>query len=289
MNDDQQEAQRLRDVALGIAAAGLAGYTQRGVDPTIVRDELLSLIEHAVHNAPRSLQQTIGPSEIGTECDRKLAFKLLQKPAARVMTASWRATVGTAVHAWLADRLTAANQASGIGRWLVETRVNVGTIADDDCYGSCDAYDVLSAGVLDWKIVGPTSLRKYKNGPGRQYRSQVHTYGNGIRALGLPVDWVGIFFLPSNGELHDGVFWHEPHDPAVAQHELDRATQIKRALSLVGEALLPALQTADAPCAYCPWLNSTQAAAHPGSACAGHPLRATRNDPLFALAGKKTA
>lgn len=285
------EAQALRDAALGLAASGLTGYTQRGVDPTIVRDELYGLISHAITDTPRSRQKEIGPSEIGSPCDRKLAFKIAGIPAARPLMPAWRATVGTAVHAWLAGRLQAHNLQTKVPRWMLETRLYVGEIADADVYGSCDCYDILSAGAIDWKIVGPTSLRKYRtSGPGQQYRVQVHTYGKGIEDLGLPIDYVAIFFLPSNGELNDGVFWHEPYDRSIAEAGLQRVTNIHRALNLVGPArVLPAMPTADAPCTYCPWLNPLQAARNPAAACAGHPGRTSRADELFALAGKKSA
>jgi hypothetical protein len=285
---DPAEATRLREVALGLAAAGLTGMTQRGVDPSIVRDELYALIEAAIANTPRSAQTQIGPSEIGTPCDRQLAYRLVNTPTVTVKPPAWRATVGTAVHQWLAQTLEASNVATGVPRWLTETRVDVGEIADESITGSCDAYDLLSATVVDWKVVGPTSLRAYKaNGPGAQYRTQVHIYGRGWQRMGLPVDNVAIFFLPSNGELRDGVFWSEPFYENLAISALQRATDIKRAADIVpADVLFSSLRTHPAHCGFCPWRNARSTTL--SQSCPGHPGREIRKpDDLTALIGKR--
>src|SRR3954464_6772521 len=73
---------------------------QLGADPRLLRDELAYLIMLYATNAPRSRQTTIGPSEIGTPCTRRLAFMVTTgRPSERgASTASWRSSVGTAVH-----------------------------------------------------------------------------------------------------------------------------------------------------------------------------------------------
>jgi len=54
--------------------------------------------------SPRSKQIAIGPSEIGHECSRRLAYKLLdwEKPN-ESGSSSWAAQVGSAVHNYLAE------------------------------------------------------------------------------------------------------------------------------------------------------------------------------------------
>ena len=160
------------------------------VDVEAAKKSIMATIEEAITNHPRSLQKTIGPSEIGTECDHCLGAKLAEWNQIREGGA-WLPTVGTAVHSWLADTFVAANEAwrqdtgeTGT-RWLVEHRVDVG----DDVLGSCDLYDRVTCTLIDWKIVAATTLRTAKgDGPSEQYRVQSHLYGRGWTRRGLDVD-----------------------------------------------------------------------------------------------------
>lgn len=280
------EAVALRAAHLEFVRQGLAEIYQPTDDDGLVRAELLGLIEHAIINHPRSQQQEIGPSEIGTPCDRRLGFKLGDVARFRPESAAWRPTVGTATHAWLADQLVAANRAAGIDRWLSELKINVGQIDGVDVFGNTDAYDTATGTVIDFKIVGPTSLRRYKAGPGPQYRTQVHLYGRGVAALGFPVNRVAILFLPANGELSDHVWWTEPYDDNRAIAALLRASSIRQAIRLVSPAaVIPHLTATPTHCQYCPWFNpvSTDAA----TSCPGDSAdRPARVSPLRRLIGQ---
>lgn len=219
--------------------------------------DLLSVIRHQADNAPRSMQTAIGPSEIGTPCDRKLALKLLGAPVQNTTVDRWTATVGTAVHAWIADAFTADNArlaAEGQSpRWLLEQRVTVRT----GLAGSCDLYDLRTHTVVDWKTTGVTRLRAYRaaGDPGQQYRQQAHLYGMGWANMGLPVATVAVVFLPRSGILRDSYHWSQPYDPAVAQAALDRADQILVALDAAGVDADPermrALPRDTAMCEHC--------------------------------------
>ena len=55
------------------------------------------MIRHAIAHHPRSLQKRIGPSEVGTPCDRRIGYKLLGHTENERGDA-WKPTVGTAVH-----------------------------------------------------------------------------------------------------------------------------------------------------------------------------------------------
>ena len=46
-------------------------------DPETVMAAYLGTIETAIRHHPRSLQKAIGPSEIGADCMRRLAYKIL--------------------------------------------------------------------------------------------------------------------------------------------------------------------------------------------------------------------
>jgi hypothetical protein len=249
--------------------------------PLMVRDELVHIIEQAIAAHPRSLQARIGPSEMGTPCARKLGHKLAGTPE-RERSTPWRPTVGTAVHSWL-DQVVTAFEAQRLTdgkpvRWHTEQRVNVGQVDGVDISGSCDLFEQVTGTVIDFKIVGPASLKKYKAGPNETYRVQAHLYGLGYVNAGHTVNHVAIWALPAAGELHQAVFWHEPFDPAVAHAALKRADAIAKAGRLAGwAAVLPQLDTANDFCSGCPF-RSDAANPDPSTACPGHADRVMRQD-----------
>lgn len=212
----------------------------------------VAVITNAITQAPRSLQKRIGPSEIGHPCARRIAYKLAGVEPVNV-SASWRPTVGTAVHEWLADTFAAANRDLDAARYLIELSVAV----TDEITGSVDLYDRAAHLVNDWKVVSPTSLKKYRaNGPGEQYRTQVHLYAYGLTRRGLPVDDVAITFLPNSGELHEAVFWTEPYDEQVATDALQRLSTVQGLVDAAGAgaaAVLPTDGADPAWCRYCPF------------------------------------
>lgn len=239
-----------------------AHLDQRGIHPDHTAGHLLWLIEDAITNHPRSQQERIGPSEMGHPCARRIGYKLLGHPE-NTGSPNWKATVGTALHAWLETVLDQANvdyeakTKSGQERFLVETKVTVGQILDQDIDGSCDVYDRATATVIDWKSVGPTQLTKYKKlGPGPQYRAQAHLYGRGWQNRGVPVDTVMVVFLPRNGELAESYVWHEVYDEQVALNALQRANGIALAAQALGVKVLEQLPTADAFCHMCPYYKA---------------------------------
>lgn len=240
---------------------------QLGSDPELLRRELLVTIRRRITAHPRSAQQVIGPSELGTPCLRRLALKLSGVTSSQA-SAAWRPTVGTAVHTWLADTFDAAER-DNPGRWATEARVMVGTVGGREIWGSCDLYDRTTATVVDWKVVGATTLRTARrSGPSEQYRTQLHLYGRGYRNAGLPVERVAIMYLPSSGELADAVWWSEQYTEDVALQALSRADGLVAAMYAAGpEVVVPALPTAEAYCTGCPWFDP---GARTPLACPGH-------------------
>lgn len=249
--------------------------------------ELDALIEHAIANAPRTLQEEMGPSELGMPCDRKIGYKLLRWPQVNTgQPLAWKAFIGTAVHSALQVILATANytlpnwKVDGVDRYLVEEKVTVGHVNGDDIDGSCDLY--LDGLVLDWKIPGDEQLRKYKKeGPGEQYRKQAHLYGYGWAQRGYPVHHVAVYFLPRNQQWRQRYVWHEPYDPQVALDAVAKVDGIAKLTAALGPAALPLLKTGDAFCRSCPWLR-------PGSTdlaggCAGHPDAFKGSDSLTSL------
>lgn len=239
-----------------------------GASPSLVTAELRATIEDTIRAHPRSLQRKIGPSELGTPCTRKLAYKLTDTEPVVSHTA-WRPVIGTAVHSWLAEAFVQVKLPDGRPRYLVETRVHCGDIRGVALTGTCDLYDRVTGSVIDWKIVGPSSLRAAKAGVRDAYRLQVQLYALGFTRRGLPVENVGIAYLPSTGELHDmHVAWF-PYDPRDAEKAIETADGLMFAIETLGrETMFAALPTADDYCATCPFLDTRST--DPTRACPGH-------------------
>lgn len=195
--------------------------------PDQATSEITRLIEQAIVTQPRSLQRTIGPSEIGNPCDHCLAARLAGWEKHEVET-PWVTVIGTSVHAWLE---TAFNRLDpNHTRFLTEARVKVGQIGHTDIWGSTDLLDMQTGMTVDWKIVGDNSLRIYRTGPSPVYRTQAHLYAKGWNDTGTPVNTVSIYFLPRNRQMRHGYWWHEPYQPDLAAAALARANHIQRQL-----------------------------------------------------------
>lgn len=260
---------------------------------------VVELIVWAQDNDPRTLQTAIGPSEIGHPCSRRIAFRLLAVPE-RNRTDRWRTTVGQAVHAWMADVMAAANERAGGGRYLVEHRVKPGNgpggssdlfvrgPSELDAAGGghiATVLDRLSGTVTDWKVVGASSLSRYRRkGPSRTYRVQFHTYGYGMECAGERVEWVSMVCLPQSGTLADAVVWSERYDRQVALDALRRVEDITESLASLDvehhPELMAAIPATPELCAYCPWFvpgSLDLARGCPGDhPAAGTPPRADR-------------
>ncbi len=244
----------------------------------LVLDEMLYFIRKAITENPRSLQKRIGPSQMGTPCDRKLAYRLAQAPVVNVRAVAWQAQVGTAVHTWLTDVFVKANDLwpDEPPRWLTDLKVTVGVVDGTPITGRLDLLDTGSKTVVDWKIPGPTSMKsKRAHGPGQEYRTQLHLYAAGAIAAGHEVTDVMLLALPAAGRLEDCWHWTEPYDPAIAQTAVQRNDALAVALRLLGpEVVLPQLGTADDFCNFCDHHKPGVAAS--GQSCPGDSSLSTR-------------
>ncbi|KAB2347315.1 hypothetical protein [Actinomadura rudentiformis] len=264
---------------------------------TDLHTELLGVVENAITNHPRSLQTRIGPSEIGHPCARRLAYKLAGAPEVNSRGVPWKPTVGTAVHTWMDETFTKANEAlpgydQGDIRYWTEVRVDVGEILGQSITGSCDLR--IGDTVIDYKIVGDEQLRKYKkHGPGDQYRIQAHLYGRGwTRSYiggwdhgyesrnGVPIRTVGVWFLPRNQELRQNYLWTEPYDEQIAIDALTRVEGIAKLTTALGTKAAALLPKAESYCRYCPFFKP--GSDNPADGCDGviEPV-----DPAKAFAG----
>jgi hypothetical protein len=234
-----------------------------------LRSEFLKAIVWADGVSDRSVQTTIGPSELGNACMRRLAYSLDGTVPTNTTADPWFAILGTAFHAWMAVALD-RYQRDVLGRdpltnprWLLEQQVWTG---DPNCpSGHSDCYDLDFETVVDWKVVGPTTMKKVKaSGPPEYYRIQGHTYGKGWKRAGRDVRQVMIVFLPRNAPLAFTHVWAENFDESVADAALARLAAIGRARSLVPTPQLPTASE----CTWCPYHRPHQPDDHLG--CGGH-------------------
>lgn len=231
----------------------------------LVRD----VVTRADATSPRSTQRSIGPSEIGHECPRRIAYRLMGEPAVSSGGDPWPAIVGTATHSWLADAFEAANERMGYRRFLTEQRVQI----RDGISGTADVLDTDTGTVLDHKLPGTTAMRSYKqHGPSTVYRVQAHLYGLGFTTAGYDVQRVAIAYYPRGGMLSGLHTWSEPFDAAIANDALTRHDQILEAACALAVddypehyAHIPAV--AGHSCTWCPWFSP---GAQVGRSCPGH-------------------
>lgn len=214
-------------------------------------------VKRAAANSPRSRQTAPGPSELGTPCLRRLAYKILDsvRPLDRPNEDidPWAATVGTSVHGWMAQTYEQRNIDLGRDRYLIEHRISL----PYDIKGSCDLYDRDTGRVVDWKVTSLENIRKYrKNGPGDSYRAQSHLYALGLQLAGEQPADVAVVFLPRGGRIDGLYIWTEPYNPGLAVKTLQRYDRTRLALMEIDPEAFPdrwaLFPTADAYCAYCP-------------------------------------
>ena len=226
-------------------------------------DDLKRVIRDHERSRPRSVQRAIGPSEVGTRCGRRLAYRMLDVDPVNHDPDPWAAIVGTATHAWLEAAFAEENARLGWDRWETEVRVDLPTYMS----GSVDLYDHHTRTVIDHKVRGAAAMKRAKAGVSEQERTQVHIYACGLRMQGYDVEHVAIVSWPRAGTLRDAIYWTEPYDEAVVEAALERIDAMRVVLA-AGTAALPMIPTADAFCSYCPFYlpASTDAA----TACPGH-------------------
>ena len=207
----------------------------------------------------RSAQTTLGPSEIGSPCDRQIAMKLLGVPAVNPQE-SWAPFVGTAVHASLAEMFEWANGANS-GRFAVEMPLTFGSATVPR--GTGDLLDRVLFMFLDHKLMGKYSLKKLiEQGPSETYRVQLHTYGYGAELTGEKVKEIALVGWPREESSLANLYVHvEPYDRQVALDAIARVERLNREAqgrmaTEGGDAMAVARQfLAGDDCRWCPFHN----------------------------------
>ena len=215
-----------------------------------LKRELCQVITDAGTYSPRSRQVSIGPSELGEECTRKLAYKLLDWEKVNVTSSgSWAAQVGTAIHAHLEAIF------SGSEKYETETRVKIrGNLA-----GTIDLFHAERNMVLDWKTKSPTGVKeKRSQGASQKEIIQVMTYAFGKVKEGVAVDYVGLVFLPTGGQIADMYIELHKYDEQIVIDALTRIDNVYELLSTIDVEANPAMwqhipAVTSRMCMYCPY------------------------------------
>lgn len=179
----------------------------------------------------RSYQQSIGISEVGSDCRKCVARKLSGMP--KKPEGAWYPFIGTAVHQALED---------GFARWSddynLEERLFVHEYKSLKLGGSCDMAAVTVDGTLivnDWKVVGERALRDASNGKIKdQYRIQAMLYGYGWAQKGHTVTHVALSFLPRDKDLTEAQVVMLRYDEQVAKDALKALEVMIDAAEIVG-------------------------------------------------------
>lgn len=242
--------------------------------------------EHAAR-APRTLQQHLGPSELGVECDRQVAGKMAALPTTNHVSDPWPSIVGTACHAWAEAAFLADNARSG-PRWLAELRVT----PHPRHPGTADLYDGAEQAVVDHKFLGESSMSKVRKAPPRKYVVQLLLYGIGYLRLGLPVRRVVLAAYPRTAASLDGLYvWERalthgdgptPHAgmdsllPDVVELIAEVFTQTEARQEYAEQITAGRIRLLDVPaspsseeCYFCPFYRP-QAARDGGAGCPGN-------------------
>lgn len=226
---------------------------------TMIKQEIVDMVTWAEKQNPRSQQAAIGPSEVGSVCDRRLGYRLANIPRCNTEFDPWPSIMGTAIHSWLDVAVKAWMKAHGTQQWLTETRVSV----SDFVQGRADLYQREHKSVVDYKTVGPDVMRKVrKEGPPLGYQIQLHVYGYGFEQMNLPVDKVCLVFLPRAGWLKDTYVWCTDYNRDVAAGSVVRLQQIAQEI-LDKDVLIDGNShrweqieaTPSNDCGWCPWYD----------------------------------
>lgn len=230
--------------------------------------DLTDVIKWTDSNSTRSVQKSIGPSELGSLCDRRIAYRLADAPEVNWWSDPLPAIVGTAVHGWLEQAVTKFQAVHFMDRWSTEITVK----PDPLVTGHCDLYDRDYQAIIDWKTVSPTKLKAWKSeGPPEHYKDQVNLYGRGAVNAGLAVAKVVLVAVPRSGFLKDMQIWVDDYRPDRAQAALDRMYGIANTMIKAGDDL-SFEDIGSAPgseCSYCPWYRGGSAKADL-SGCSGN-------------------
>jgi len=201
------------EFAMAAAATRPASPTGNTELASRIAAEYREIVKRYAAYQPRTLQKYLGPSELGSPCDRQVAGKMAGLPATNHVADPWPSLVGTWCHEGMADCFIKANAFDTYGRrFLAETRV----AGHPNHPGTSDLYDWKYKAVVDHKFLGDTTHAKIQraDGPPRKYVVQILLYAQGFRNMGFPVERVILAAWPRTKSKIAGLYiWERPHTP----------------------------------------------------------------------------
>jgi hypothetical protein len=239
-----------------------------------IRDEFLTILCWAEANRGRSLQVHLGPSELGTECDRQLAYRIMGSTGPNLdMADPWYAFVGSAIHSRMQESVERYQEAHPYAlRWAIEQYIQADPLISGHADYNRDQI------LLDVKSAGKTVMTEVKRSIPHKYRVQGNTYAKGLRDTGRDIRYIVFVFVPRDGKLRDMVVWAEPYDEALALASIARPYRIRDlmvSLDVVNQPLnwekIPA-KPDYMGCQYCPmWQKyAGPGVGADGTACPGY-------------------
>jgi hypothetical protein len=174
----------------------------------------------------RSIQDHLGPSEVGTPCDRRLAMSIMQIAPTNPGGDNWASFVGTCVHSGLAEMFLWAD--ANQGRFAVEQKVEFPNALVPS--GTADLLDRTLFMVDDHKCMGRWSLDKLRlEGIKPLYLVQLMLYAYGMILKGEKVKKVALIGWPrEQGNLNDITVVVLPYDESIALEHCDALTKSMR-------------------------------------------------------------
>lgn len=232
-----------------------------GDDPfaSLLKYRLIDMIRWADTQNPRAKQEALGPSEIGTPCDRRIAYRLAGIKGSNTDFDPWAGIMGTAMHSWLDQAVQLWMESHNKGEWSTETTLSI----SDFIEGHSDLYWHEHQTVIDWKSAGPDAFKKIvKEGPPDGYQIQTQIYGLGFERAGWPVKKVALVFLPRAGWLKNMFVWTADYDHYLAEAALSRVSTIAQQILDLDVLIdgnthrweqINAFPSND--CGWCPWYD----------------------------------
>lgn len=235
----------------------------------ITADMVRDIIVDHDRSRPRSQQSAVGPSDLSSPCDRRIAYQILGTPAVVPDTVNLSAWVGTGIHAQLEAAL------KGHPDWVTEQRVGLELRPGLTITGTLDAYHKPTATIVDWKSVGPSALAKYRQRSPENYLNQTALYGLlAVLSGRMKVTHTAIAYIPRNGDLADIHVDTHPWDENRADIAVRRLEALHDAAT-AGPVVLPLLPTAH-DCRFCRWWSP--GATDLTTGCPGQPPTSTTPD-----------
>lgn len=239
---------------------------------SVLREDLIEIIQWTSDSSPRSLQVTLGCSEAGSACDRKIAYRIAGKPKINFPD-PLKALMGTAFHHLLDINTVEFQKVQGTSEWLTETEVWPAKFLK----GHVDLYSTKRKLVLDWKTSSADMIKKWQvDGIPDNYKTQIMLYGKGMVNAGHEVQRVGLAAVPRGGTLRDILVLTVAYDPEYANAALTRVWQIGKDLNSgtpIGDiTAVPSFME----CSYCPYYRGgtkpADDAGCPGKLLTGDPV-----------------